>query len=152
MANIPDNGPIPNETVHSQSVELEKVHLYAQSYITEMMADYPGLSQNVKLNPIIRSQIGGLVFQMTSWCAAGRVPDTEVVETVAWPDGVWQMFKARIMPEWFTIKFPVRHIERKIKTVVNHYFVCPHIHVPEDRTHIQFMLTGTKMAERMNRL
>jgi len=114
-----------------------------------MMSDYPTLRDNAKIQEIFSQSVKQIVFQMTSWCSSGRIPDMEVWEQVQWPDGVWQMFKSKFMPRWFVEKYPVLMAEKRIKTQTNHYFVCPHIGVPNDRPHIQFMMTGTRTAERI---
>jgi hypothetical protein len=70
---------------------------------------------------------------------------------VRYPDGVWQMFKENHTPYWFKRRFPVRMKEVNITKTVNHYFVCPHLSVPEHGEHIRFMATGTPLASRIGR-
>ena len=137
-----------SDRVTMEQVEFEKVYLYCQSRITEIMTDYPGLSQNAKFD-MIRYEAEQLILTMKTWCATGRIPDYAETEIVEWPDGVWQAFKEKFMPKWFVRRYPVRHASKTIVTERNFYFVCPHIRVPDDRTHIKFMLTGTKQAERI---
>lgn len=148
MANVPDSGPFPNfidERMTMEQVELERCHLYVQS----ALSDYAALAYNAKLSVMQDQVIRQMVFQMTSWCACGRIPDSVEIEHVAWPANTWQMFKENHAPEWFTSRFPVKYERLEIKKTVNHYFVCPHIRVPDNRPHIQFMMTGTRQAERL---
>lgn len=120
--------------------DAEKVSLYVQQRLIE--AGLPGIAQGAKYVAYRMANIDGLVEQIISWCVAGRVPSNSVTKTVEWPDGVWQMFKSRWMPEWFVRRFPVKHVRREIATVVNHYFVCPHTMVDARETHVRFMMTA----------
>jgi hypothetical protein len=137
-----------NEQARITQVTVDKVFLYQKAHLME---DYPGLRDNSQISAVLDACTRQVILTMTSWCAAGRIPDAEVWETVEWPDGVWQMFKSKFMPHWFLRHFPVRNARKNVKTQTNHYFVCPHIHTGDNRQHIQFMVTGTGTAERISR-
>lgn len=117
-------------------------------YTRELMTNYPALAKNVQVEAI-RHMANSLVLTMTSWCWAGRVPSNESTRTIEWPDGVWQMFKERHLPEWFKRIWPVRYHTEEITITTNHYFVCPHLVEDSRERHIQFMATGTKLAGKM---
>lgn len=142
MSNIPE---FPYEQVRFEDFKGEGVNLYVQT----LLSDYPTLAKHAKFQAHLSHSIQGLVMQITTWCLAGRIPSDEVIETVEWPDGVWQMFKSLHMPEWFLHKFPVRTKQVNVKKVVNHYFVCPHTLADPSWTHLKFMATGNPQAGRM---
>lgn len=128
-----------------ETFESERVHLYVNSLLSE----YPGLASTSQLRAYRQSHVDSIVLQLISWCTSGRIPSNESTDKVAWPDGVWQTFKSRWMPGWFTRLFPIRHIEREFKSVTNHYFVCPHLVTDPKQHHIKFMATGTRTAGRI---
>lgn len=139
MANVPD-GSVLGGWDRYETFDAERVNLYVQAAISE--AGFPGLADAAKLRAFRQVHIDNMVYQLTSWCVAGRVPSNQETKVIEWPDGVWQMFKARWMPEWFTQRFPVKHIRREIATVTNHYFVCPHLVTDPQQQHVRFMMTA----------
>jgi len=149
MANsqIPD-GQVPDGVFQTRAFDAEVVNLYVRG----VLANYPALAQNAKTSSLMMEQtVKNAVFTITTWCAAGRIPDMVRSETFRYPDGVWQMFKSKYMPEWFTRRFPVKMHEETFEVQRNFYFVCPHLETPERGPHIQFMATGTKLGEWMSR-
>ena len=133
------------DSIKLETFNAETVHLYVQS----AMAGYRGLAQNAQFKAYSQANVDNLVMQITSWCAAGRIPDMVSTVTVEWPDGVWQTFKHKFMPKWFTSCWPVRMAKREIETLHNTYFVCPHLETPDRGPHIKFMATGTRLAEQI---
>lgn len=122
----------------------EKVSLYVQ----DSLRDWPGLTKNMKVEAV-RFHADQLILRMHTWCVSGRVEDMNEDQVVEYPDGVWQMFKDRHLPEWFKDKFPIRRVLIKVRKTTNHYFVCPHLVTDSQSAHIQFMATGTPLAGRM---
>ena len=141
--------PFPESSVQFKTFEAEKVFIYAQEAMTREMVNFPGVSQNAKFD-IQRTMVGQLVYTIKSMLVSGRLKDTGLSKTIQWPDGVWQMFKERHMPEWFKQKFPVRWHTEHFTIETNHYFVCPHIATDPQAHHIKFMATGTRLAGEMN--
>jgi hypothetical protein len=131
-----------NDDQMYRSITVERVHVYARQYLSQ----FPGLAESAKFDVHASVIANQLVATITAWCMSGIIPSNEETETVSWPDGVWQTFKMNCLPQWFKRRFPVRMASRKITTVTNHYFVCPHL-VSEDKSrHLQFMVTGTPQA------
>lgn len=125
----------------------EPVSVYVQKRLTR----YPQISNTAEFKSYVDVVIDDMVAQITAWMAGGKIPTNQSTQRVTYPDGVWQMFKQQYMPHWFTRKFPVRNKEVVVTTATNHYFVCPHINVPaRDSRHIQFMATGSPIAEQMS--
>jgi hypothetical protein len=147
MANVPD-GLLPE--FYDQAFEVfnaERVYLY----VSGALSDYPALAKNAKFHAHRSVAVENMVMQITTWCVSGRIPDNVTTHKIRYPDGVWQMFKEKYMPHWFTERFPVREKVVEVKETVNHYFVCPHLVTDSQNTHVQFMATGTRQAGRMNR-
>ena len=146
MSNI-RYGEMPfDEPVSFEQFTGEPVYLYVQSQLSE----YAGLAKNLRISPIVKDQFGNMILQMRSWCISGKIPTNSSSETFKYPDGVWQMFKSKFMPYWFTRKYPVRMHEETYTTSVNHYFVCPHLVTDPQGKHVQFMATGTPTAGRIH--
>jgi hypothetical protein len=125
-----------------RTFEAEKIFLYA----VRAIADYPGLANNADIKAIIGQASTELVLQMRSWCLAGRIPSRTETKTIRWPNGVWQMFKHKFIPQWFVEWFPVVWDSVEVPIETHHYFVCPHLVMEERSQHVRFMATGTDMA------
>ena len=135
----------PGDGTAFEAFEAERVHLY----VTNMLSDYPGLAASADLKAMRTHAVEATVLQMTAWCVAGRIPDSSYSETIEWPDGVWQMFKSKFMPHWLVRRWPVRMHQVEVTKTVNHYFVCPHLVTDPQSRHVQFMATGTRIAQWM---
>ena len=122
--------------------EATQVHLY----VSQALSDYPGLAKNVKFDAIRQAHIDNMVMRIITWCVSGRIDDLVSTETVEYPDGVWQTFKALHMPVWFIERFPVRMVKKVIEKNRSIYFVCPHLVTDDRNLHVQFMATGTRQA------
>jgi hypothetical protein len=118
-------------------------------YVQQCLSDYPALKEHAQFKSVQAQTIEQMVLTLTTWCLAGRVPSRTDDVTVEWPDGVWQMFKHRHMPQWYIDKFPVRMAKKVVATATHHYFVCPHLVSDESRMHVKFMATGNPVAARM---
>ena len=124
----------------------ERLHVQAHTILSQ----YPMLAENAELKMMqVNDSVDQLVLMMKSWMLAGRIPTNESSHTFSYPDGTWQMLKELHLPEWFKRKFPVRYKRETVTVTTNHYFVCPHLSVPNQGRHVQFMATGTDMAARM---
>lgn len=134
----------------SEEFKGEMVHLYVQ----QALARYPGLAETAKFRSFAQAGLDNMIMTITAWCLSGRIPTRTEDETVRWPDGWWEMLKDSHAPAWLLRRWPVRYAEKVIVTNTHHYFVCPHVNVPahgRDKTvHIQFMATGSPLAERMS--
>ena len=144
MANIPDRFPGYGDMMSYEEFSADKVYLYVQ----EVLSDYPGLAANTKFSAIKDVHIQNLVMRLQTWCVAGRVPSREETETIEYPDGPWQALKEAYAPEWFKAKHPVRMKSIVTKRQTHHYFMCPHLQVDDRNTHIRFMMTSAKSANR----
>lgn len=133
------------EPIEMLTIDTVPVHLYVQ----QMLSEYPGLADNSQLKALRTHTVEAMVMQLISWCASGRIPDSTRTETFSYPDGVWQMFKDRHMPEWYKKRFPVRIKKETFKVETNHYFVCPHLKSTHKNEHIRFMATGTQIASKI---
>jgi hypothetical protein len=132
----------PGDKARIERFEGEAVHLYVQ----QALSDYPGLAAHANVRELRSQTIDALIFMLSTWCLSGRIPDRIDSECVSYPDGVWQMFKDRYMPYWFTQRWPVREKTVTVERTVNHYFVCPHLVTDPHQLHVQFMATGTRQA------
>ncbi len=58
-----------------------------------------------------------------------------------WPTDWWQAFRERWFPAWWLRRWPVRY---NTVSVHKQLFgrVCPHIHEPEQKKHLQWMSQG----------
>jgi len=58
------------------------------------------------------------------------------------PRSWWDAFKLRYFPKWLLDYFPVRLTTIRIQQnrITKHYHVCPHIKIPDQATHIQWMV------------
>ena len=145
MSNVPD-GEVPFDSAFvAEQFSAERLYLY----VNQALSDYPALAQNSKLLNHVSLTLDQMVFQITTWCAAGRIPDNVFTRTVSWPDGVWQTFKEKFMPEWFKTRWPVRMKSETFTVTHNTYFVCPHLVADSKEEHIRFMATGTRFANMM---
>jgi hypothetical protein len=122
--------------------EAQRIFLHA----TKAISDYPALCKNADFKAVVDHSTTGLVLQMRSWCLSGRIPTRTEEKTVHWPSGVWQMFKHKFMPQWFTDRFPVLYESQTLTIETHHYFVCPHLVTEDKGYHVRFMATGTDMA------
>ena len=120
----------------------EMVHLT----VFQTLSEYPALRDHAKFKEFALQNAREMVMQIKTWCLSGRVPSREETEVVAWPGGVWQMFKQNYMPHWFVARFPVRMYRRTIIKQTHHYFVCPHLVTEPNKHHVRFMATGSDMA------
>lgn len=125
-----------------RTFDAEKVYLYVQ----KNLQPYSALSHNADFKAITAQTVDSMVLQIRTWCLSGRIPTRTESVTVTWPDGVWQTFKSKFMPQWFVDRFPVRKSQRVVETATHHYFVCPHLVSSPNGDHVRFMATGTDMA------
>jgi hypothetical protein len=121
-------------------------------YVNSELANYPALRDNANFTSYLSAKLSTMLMQITTWCASGKVPLRRDIERVEWPDGVWQMFKSKYLPHWFVLRFPVRMATREVERTIHTYFMCPHVNVPPSNPlHIQFMSTGSHLAQRMSK-
>lgn len=117
-------------------------------YVANQLSAWPGMSKNAHFE-YHRAHIDSMVARIVTWCVSGRIEDTVTTHKISYPDGVWQTFKEKYLPHWFTEKFPVHMKTVEVRETVNHYFVCPHLVTDPQNAHVQFMATGTRMAGRI---
>jgi len=141
MANVPD-GTLPPAGFESyKQFTAEKVGIY----LNTAFSDFPGVAASAKFE-YHKCATENMVAQIRAWLVGGKIPSEPQKKTVSWPDGAWQMFKERHLPEWFKRKFPVRWHTEEFVIETNHYFVCPHLVTDPQSRHVQFMATGTDFA------
>lgn len=145
MANIPEGYPFdPRETSQFEVFEAEKVHLYIQEMVSQ---EYPGLG-NFSFRSLLLAHAKAMVLQLTGWCVAGRVPSRKETVTIRYPDGPWQALWEAYAPKWVRRKWPTRMKEEVVTTQTHHYFMCPHLLTQDRNTHVQFMMTAKKSANK----
>ena len=141
---------MPTDRQRVEAFTGELVHVYASKHL----ADYQGMASGLKIEEYLSPVIQEMVLILRGYCASGHLPMRTETVTVEWPITWWQAFKQAYFPSWLIKKFPVQMQERLIECSVHHYFVCPHVKVPTHGNgmnyHIQFMATGTPLAERMS--
>lgn len=138
------NQPNPSQ-ISAREFIAERVYLYARAAWPRQFLD------NVEVSgPYLAHSAEQAVLTITTWATSGRIKDRERTITVEYPDGVWQMWKQKFAPRWFATRYPVRMKSETHTVEINHYFVCPHVHVPADSTlHLKFMATGQPIASQM---
>lgn len=124
----------------ARSEVFEKIHLSCNT----TLVDYPAIASRARFRWMEDQNWERLIFQMKAWMLAGRVPDDSRYQRVEYPDGAWQMFKDRHLPEWLKNRFPVKMKVVEIETVRNTYFCCPHLVTDDRRTHVEFMMTARR--------
>ena len=114
-----------------------------QLHLNQRIPEAIAFRENAEVRLVLPHTMKAMVAQLTTWCAAGRVPDLVTTETVEYPDGTWQTFKHLHLPSWFTKQFPARMKRITVERSRNIYFMCPHVSTErQNRGHIEFMMTG----------
>src|ERR1700743_99957 len=89
---------------------------------------------------ISEQAIGGLVATLSTWLLDGHKRDVrEEYDFIYFPKSPWQFIKQSYAPKWFTDRWPVLTVEKRIKIAVHHHFVCPHIAVEDKGSHVAWM-------------
>jgi hypothetical protein len=133
--------------------------------ITEVIFEKVRLHQNqvIAYEPLVSSQttfsvrddtlanliIHGqrLILTMETELAAGRIQDKQI-KKIYYHTFIWQMFKEKYLPKWFTKKFLVKKQEEIVEVITNNYFVCPHLAIDPKETHVRYMMVGNQVKQR----
>jgi len=68
--------------------------------------------------------------------------DTDWIE---FPADWWQALKERWFPQWALKRWPAKM--RVVPTEVNHFNLCPHVRVPDNKTHMNWTADLHKEAD-----
>ena len=124
--------------------ELELMRFAIQQQVSKSLIE-AGISCPVEV--VAREFARRLVFEF-SIRVPGKKEKREVSRkkeqrTFAWPRDWWQAFRQRWLPAWWLRRWPVQmHVEITVRedvTEIHETRVCPHVHVPEQRSHLYFV-------------
>ena len=84
--------------------------------------------------PVVLESARSLVLRVAMWGVGRTDPGERIKVPLTW----WDHFKERNFPGWALRRWPV--VYREI--VVRWTRVCPHMKVPKDRDHLEFLVRG----------
>lgn len=87
-------------------------------------------------------QLDAIVMTLKAQLLAGEFENASIITESFYeiPATLWEHVKQVIFPTWLKKRLPVRY--RKLPTatyIVHRYKVCPHIAMPGEATHIEFL-------------
>lgn len=114
-----------------ERIALERFELMAAT----VLKDYPSL-QHAACHVDYHLAVRGLVMQFRTWAVKGVEGRPGYLHV---PANWWEAFKAEVLPDWVTARWPVRYKPLSY----TQYFVCPHSTVAwPDARHLDFLRDG----------
>lgn len=129
------------KTQQFQQVFLERIRFHLQRMVSECeLHSLSDAEMYARIDPWAK----GIVFGLEVAVPGRKVTEHEATDRFEFraPADWWQALRERWFPKWWLKKWPVKYrVETKevvTKTII--YNVCPHLHVTDNRNHLQFLL------------
>lgn len=104
--------------------------------------DYPTVASNMKVERMIAHDLEHVAYVFHSFLSNIHKQDKVETALYSYPATVWEFFKERLAPVWFLKKYPVRYETKKIATVVEKNFMCPHMELSDNYPHALWMMNA----------
>ena len=116
-------------------ITLEKIQFGIQTMVSKAFID------DLRYDTINDYETQSIIKQLRGYILGNKVHHEEVDSLVhRYPATIWEELKRDFWPKWLKRKFPVRYSTDITHTVHNHYHVCPHLNIKDDRKHLDFMV------------
>ncbi len=124
---------------YNDHIEVERLLATAVTFHTRQLIDRNVITYMGGVGNAVRYTAEHMVLELYKTVIAGESHEEEQI--ISWldvPIDWWQHFKRDWFPDWLSKLCPVRYFQHTT-TQIKRYQICPHINIPDQRQHIEFL-------------